>query len=134
MTGKYDDIINLPRPESRKPKMPLIDRAAQFAPFAALTKFGEEIKESNRKTTERSYYDDEYMEELDNALLEIEAEISSRPKASVIYFVPDDKKAGGATLNVSGRVKKIDRDNAKMIFESGEVIPMRDITQIKLID
>lgn len=134
MTGKYDDIINLPRPESRKPKMPIIDRAAQFAPFAALTKFGEEIKESNRKTTERGYYDDEYMEELDNALSEIEAEISSRPKVSVTYFVQDDKKAGGALRNVSGRVKKTDRDNAKIIFESGEVIPMRDITQIKRID
>lgn len=134
MTGKYDDIINLPRPESRKPKMPIIDRAAQFAPFAALTKFGEEIKESNRKTTERSYYDDEYMEELDNVLFEIEAQISARPKVSVSYFVQDERKAGGAALNVSGRVKKIDRDNAKMIFERGEIIPMRDITQIKLID
>ncbi len=134
MTGKYDDIINLPRPESRKPKMPIIDRSAQFAPFAALTKFGEEIKESNRKTTERSFYDDEYLEELDNVLLEIEAEISSRPKVSVTYFVQDERKAGGAALSVSGRVKKIDRDNAKIIFESGEIIPMRDITQIKLID
>ena len=52
MTGKYDDIIGLRRPESRRPKMTMNDRAAQFAPFAALTKFGEEIRESNRKTSE----------------------------------------------------------------------------------
>jgi len=129
MTGKYDDIVNLPRPESRKPKMPIIDRAAQFAPFAALTKFGEEIKESNRKTAERIYYDDEYMEELD-----IEAGISARPNVSVTYFVRDERKAGGALRDVTGRVKKVDRDNAKMIFENGEVVPMRDITRIKTID
>ena len=134
MTGKYDDIVNLLRPESRKPKMPIIDRAAQFAPFAALTKFGEEIKESNRKTAERIYYDDEYMEELDNALLEIEAGISARPNVSVTYFVRDERKAGGALRDVTGRVKKVDRDNAKMIFENGEVVPMRDITRIKPID
>lgn len=134
MTGKYDDIVNLPRPESRKPKMPIIDRAAQFAPFAALTKFGEEIKESNRKTAERIYYDDEYMEELDNLLSEIEVGISAHPNVSVTYFVQDERKAGGALRDVTGRVKKVDRDNAQMIFESGEVVPMRDITRIKPID
>ena len=65
MSGKYDDIIGLSRPESSRPKMPLNDRAAQFAPFAALTKFGEEIKESNRKTIYKEDFSDDYLEETD---------------------------------------------------------------------
>lgn len=52
MTGKYDDIIGLSRPESGRPKMTMNDRAAQFAPFAALTKFGGETGEYSDEITE----------------------------------------------------------------------------------
>ncbi|MBR5661878.1 MAG: hypothetical protein IKW99_10045 [Bacteroidales bacterium] len=61
MTDKYDDIINLPHPTSKRyPRMPLAERAAQFSPFAALTGYDSAIAETAKKV-ERSYgeYDED---------------------------------------------------------------------------
>ena len=54
MTGKYDAILHLPHHVSKKhPPMPMADRAAQFAPFAALTGYDAAIRENARLTQER---------------------------------------------------------------------------------
>lgn len=63
MNNKYDDIINLPRPESKYPRMPRANRAAQFSPFAALTGHEEAIRET-------AYLANEYFNK--NQLLEEE--------------------------------------------------------------
>lgn len=134
MSGKYDDIIGLSRPESSRPKMPLNDRAAQFAPFAALTKFGEEIKESNRKTVYKEDFSDDYLEETDFVFRQVEENIARRPKIKVKYFVPDERKEGGAEKDFIGNVKKIDRAFGEIEFEDGFKLKTTDIIFIELTD
>lgn len=133
--GKYDDIINLDRPVSRRQKMPLNDRAAQFAPFAALTRFGDEIKESNRRTEEQIDVDGDYLED---RLREIERAVRGGGKCSVKvkaeYFVRDEKKAGGRYEIIAGRVKKIDRDLSAVVFENGKSVYFGNLLTIEIAD
>lgn len=154
MTGKYDDIIGSGRPESRRPKMTMNDRAAQFAPFAALTKFGEEIKESNRKTTEKIELGDGDIERIDEVLTEIERRISENKAAganagkladgfaggfangltvATEYFVRDKVKSGGRVEEYIGNVKKIDRAGRKLIFEDGKIVDMQDLLSVSVV-
>ncbi len=134
MSGKYDDIIGLSRPLSPRPKMTLNDRAAQFAPFAALTKFGEEIKESNRKTVYKEEFADDYLEETDFVFKRIEENIAERPKIKVKYFVPDERKSGGAEKEFIGKAKKIDRAFGEIEFEDGFKLKVADILSLELAD
>ncbi len=114
--------------------MPLNDRAAQFAPFAALTKFGEEIKESNRRTVYKEEYADDYLEEADIVFKQIEENVSERPKIKVKYFVADERKSGGAEKEIIGRTKKIDRAFGIIELEDGFKLKVADILSIELTD
>ena len=116
----YDDIINLPNPTSKNhPRMSLHDRAAQFAPFAALTGHDAAIKETARLTDERL------------ELNMIRDNIGTEQEISITYFVPDDKKSGGAYLTHSGIVKKIDEFERKLIMQDETVIPTEQISVIQ---
>ena len=96
MSNKYDDIINLPHHISKKhPQMTLEARAAQFAPFAALTGYDDEIRETARLTNRRIDLDEEAKSILDNKIKIILEQISQRPTVSLTYFIPDLKKDGG---------------------------------------
>ncbi len=143
MTGKYDDIIGLSRPESRRPKMTMNDRAAQFAPFAALTKFGEEIRESNRKTSEEIELGDGDIEQIDEVLCGIERRIEENKAdgagnegfaIAVAYFVRDKVKPGGRVEEYIGNVKKIDRVGRKLIFYGGKIVDMQDLLSLSAVD
>lgn len=143
MTGKYDDIIGLSRPESRRPKMTMNDRAAQFAPFAALTKFGEEIRESNRKTSEEIELGDGDIEQIDEVLRGIERRIEENKAdgagnegfaIAVAYFVRDKVKPGGRVEEYIGNVKKIDRVGRKLIFYGGKIVDMQDLLSLSVVD
>lgn len=143
MTGKYDDIIGLSRPESRRPKMTMNDRAAQFAPFAALTKFGEEIRESNRKTSEEIELGDGDIEQIDEVLRGIERRIEENEAdgagnegfaIAVAYFVRDKAKPGGRVEEYIGNVKKIDRVERKLIFYGGKIVDMQDLLSLSAVD
>lgn len=143
MTGKYDDIIGLSRPESRRPKMTMNDRAAQFAPFAALTKFGEEIRESNRKTSDEIELGDGDIEQIDEVLRGIERRIeenkadgagNERFAIAVAYFVRDKVKPGGRVEEYIGNVKKIDRVGRKLIFYGGKIVDMQDLLSLSAVD
>lgn len=143
MTGKYDDIIGLSRPESRRPKMTMNDRAAQFAPFAALTKFGEEIRESNRKTSEEIELGDGDIEQIDEVLRGIERRIEENKADGagnegfaivVAYFVRDKVKPGGRVEEYIGNVKKIDRVGRKLIFYGGKIVDMQDLLSLSAVD
>lgn len=143
MTGKYDDIIGLSRPESRRPKMTMNDRAAQFAPFAALTKFGEEIRESNRKTSEKIELGDGDIEQIDEVLRGIERRIEENKAdgagnegfaIAVAYFVRDKVKPGGRVEEYIGNVKKIDRVGRKLIFYGGKIVDMQDLLSLSAVD
>ena len=103
---KYDDIIHLPHHVSdKRPQMPVLDRAAQFAPFAALTGYGEAVKETARLTERRIQPDEETLDILNRRLEFIKKHISEQPEVSVCFFRPDPRKDGGAYVTVSGTVK-----------------------------
>ncbi|MBQ2917113.1 MAG: hypothetical protein IJE59_02930 [Clostridia bacterium] len=130
MMGKYNDIINLSRPISKRPKMTLEQRSAQFAPFAALTGYDEKIKETSRLTNERIEIDDELKSALDIKLQLIREEISNKPKITINYFVPDLKKNGGNYKIVTDNVKRIDEYKKMIILENEIEIPISEIIDI----
>ena len=131
---KYDDIINLPHHVSaRHPQMSLIDRAAQFSPFAALTGHGAAIKETGRLTDEWVELNEDRKNLLDEKLQMIRESLVSakgRQSSSEImftYFQPDEKKSGGAYLSIQGKVRKIDEYNQRVILEDGTALTIEYI-------
>lgn len=132
MMGNYDDIINLPHHEStRHPKMPALDRAAQFMPFSALTGHDAAVMETQRLTDDRTELDESRKEELDARLQFIREHLLQEPQACITYFVPDAKKGGGAYLTMTGTVRKMEETRHEVIMENGTVIPMEDIREIE---
>jgi len=131
-TDKYDDIINMPHHKSAKhPQMSMINRAAQFSPFAALTGHGEAIKETARLTDERVELDESVKAVIDERLQYIEENIKSKPTATVTYFEPDDRKEGGEYVTVTGKVKKIDSAANCIIMTNGMIISICEIFNIE---
>ena len=123
--------INLPHHVSRNhPQMPLRDRAAQFAPFAALTGYEAAVGETARLTAERRELDAQEAEELNRRLSTLIAHLPDLPEATIEYFVPDDRKAGGAYVTVTGRVRHISFPERTLLMEDGTVIPLEDVCQI----
>lgn len=132
MTKKYDDIINLPRHVSKtRPQMPIIDRAAQFSPFAALTGHDAAVKETARLTEERVELDEYMKEALNNKLLIMADQIKEQPKISITYFLADEKKDGGAYVISTGKVKKIDLNKGILIMTDEIEIPIDEIISIE---
>lgn len=124
---EYDDIILLSYPyESQRPKMSLIDRAAQFSPFAALTGHDEAVKETARITDEKIVMSEDRISILSEKLNLINEQLSNCNEVCITYFVPDKKKKGGAYVSKSGVIKKMD--------EYERVIIMKDKTRIKIED
>lgn len=130
---RYDDIIGLPHHVSKThPQMPLSARAAQFAPFAALTAHGEAVKETARLTDERIELDEDCRAALDLKLLQIHRQQAAHPSVTITYFVPDRQKAGGAYVEAAGRVKKIDEYERAVILTDGTKIPADEIIDLVL--
>ena len=131
---KYRDIIDLPHPTSRKhPRMSLEARAAQFAPFAALTGHKEELKEERRLTKHKIIQDEDYREELDYVLGRIchrEGEIYIRCE----YFVADKEKDGGDYKIATGIFKRIDSETNHLVLKDGMEIPVGDIVELEKIE
>ena len=129
--GKYDDIINLQHHISSKhPKLSMEQRAAQFAPFAALTGYGDSIKETARLTDTRIELNEEEKEMLNIKLQELKNKISTMPQVTITYFVPDVKKAGGEYITKMNRLKKIDEYKKIIILEDKTIIPISEIIEI----
>ncbi|MGO5337942.1 hypothetical protein ACTQZS_14275 [Bilifractor sp. LCP19S3_H10] len=121
----YEDIVNLPHPVSRyHVPMPLIQRAAQFAPFAALTGYDEAIEETGRQTDDRVALSESEITILNRKLQILEQILDRRPEVTITYFVPDLRKKGGAYHTVSGSLEKIDAQHQRIVMRSGEVISM----------
>jgi len=133
MSNKYDDIINLPHHISKKhPQMTLEARAAQFAPFAALTGYDDEVKETARLTNRRIELDDEAKSILDNKIQIVLEQISQRPTVSITYFIPDTRKAGGEYVTITGIIKKVDSYNQVIVLENRTEIPINEIIDIDM--
>lgn len=130
--GKYDDIINLPHHESTKhPKMPALDRAAQFLPFAALSGHDAAVRETARLTDSRAELDEIRKEELDVHLQLLREQLVQKPQVSITYFVPDARKDGGTYFTITGIIRKIEETLHQVIMENGTVIPVSDIYGIE---
>ena len=132
MKGPYDDIIELPHHVSAKhPNMPMLDRAAQFSPFAALVGYDDAILETTRLTDEKTVLSEESKEELNQKLQIISEHLNDDPEVSITYFLPDTKKAGGAYVTATGYVNKIDLLERCVYVREGPVIPIDNIYEIK---
>ena len=131
-TDKYDDIINMPHHVSKThPQMSLKARSAQFAPFAALTGYGDVINETGRLTNEKIEIDDELKEILNEEIMKIKSKLSKRLTISFTYFIPDAKKNGGKYVTVKGIVKKVN-DNSIILEDKTEIL-IEDIIDITII-
>lgn len=130
-THQYDDIINLPHHVSdRHPQMPMSDRAAQFSPFAALSGYEAAVHETARVTDSKIELTEEEQAAL-NDQLQLLSELDSGTEALFTYFQPDQKKAGGAYITVSGSIKRLDDFQRAVILTSGTKIPVEDILSIQ---
>ena len=130
--GKYDDIINLPNPTPTcRPRMSALDRAAQFAPFAALTGYEAVVAEAARLTDDRLELSEDMKIILNDKMQMIVDNLDKEPFVTIKYFVPDIRKAGGAYVEVSGIVKEIDEYERCIVMTDGIKIP---IEQVRAID
>ena len=128
---RYDDVINRQHPTSKKhPRMSNMNRAAQFAPFAALTGYEESIEETARLTDRRIELSEYEIEELNAKLNFIQEHIKERPEVTITYFQPDERKEGGAYITVSGKVRRIDEENRVLIFEGEKIIKIDTVLKI----
>ena len=129
--GEYNDIINLPRPKSKHEPMPMSDRAAQFSPFAALTGYEDAIGETARLTDARVELGESAVEELERKLKNLASRLADRPTASITYFIPDERKDGGAYVTYTGTLKSIDELGRELVFTDMTRIPIGDIVFIE---
>lgn len=128
----YDDIIHLPHHVSKtRPQMSMEDRAAQFSPFAALTGYDAAILETGRLTEDKLELGEEIRAILDRKQKYLAEIIASRPEVTVTYFVPDEKKSGGAYSTVTGFLKRIDEYERVLMLTDGRKIQLDAIFDIE---
>lgn len=129
---KYDDIIRLPHHVStRHPQMSIHDRAAQFSPFAALTGHDAAIRETERLTEEWVELDEDSKEQLDERLQMIREHLAERPEITFTFFQPDERKQGGAYRTITGKVKKIDEYEHRILLEDGTALMVEHLVSIE---
>ena len=128
----YADIINLPHHElTTRQRMPRINRAASFAPFAALTGYDDAVRETARLTSERIELDEGTKEILNNKLRIALDKAGEQPEISITYFLPDTRKSGGAYVTVKAVIKRIDEYERLVILTDKSTIPIDDIYEIE---
>ena len=126
--NRYDDIINLPHHVSpTRQRMPMHDRAAQFAPFAALVGYDDAVAEAARLTEARPELDEQEQQAINERLAYIADHIPEQPEVRIKYFVPDEHKSGGAIIEVSKIVKKISATDGILMFADGNSLLIKDI-------
>ena len=131
MSDEYEDIISHPHHvSSRHPPMTLLNRAAQFSPFAALTGYDEAVKETARYTDDEAELDESRLEILNERLRLLQSMQSERPVVTFTFFQSDERKSGGAYVAATGSVKKIDDYERTVFMEDGTAIPIDRIIDI----
>jgi len=131
-TGKYDDMIDMKNPTPTcRPRMAMVDRGAQFAPFAALTGYEAVVEEAARLTDSRLELSEDMKTILNDKIQVILENINIEPFVTITYFVPDKRKAGGAYVDVSGIVEKIDEYERCVILKDETKIPIEQIRAIE---
>ena len=115
---------------STRPQMPISDRAAQFSPFAALTGYAGVIRETARLTDRKIELDETMLTALNERYRLLLSVLDTEPEVEITYFVPDERKSGGAYRTVSGVVKKADEFARRLTLTDGTVIPMEDVLML----
>lgn len=134
MTGKYDDIIDLPHHVSTvHPQMPMSDRAAQFAPFSALTGYEDAIAESARLTQSPFILTEEEQALLDAKLRYLRDHIESRPLIELEIYVPDERKEGGCYQSLTAHLRQIDPHRQSLHLTNGTAVPISHIRSLTLL-
>ena len=128
----YEDIVDLPHHVSRKhPQPTMADRAARFAPFAAITGYEEMVLEEARVTDDRIEMDESSKAALNEKLNMILEFIDEQPEIKITYFEPDKRKGGGAYVTVIGTVKQIDEYEHLVIMTDGKKINIDEIYNLQ---
>lgn len=131
--NRYDDIIALPHPTSKAhPRMSNLNRAAQFAPFAALTGYGDAIAEAARLTGDRTELTDAEQLALGEKLALLKASLWENPVVTLTYFQPDARKSGGEYLSVTGGVRRVREYEREIELTGGTAIPFDRILEIDM--
>ena len=131
MSGKYDDIINLPHHVSEThPQMSMRNRAAQFSPFAALSGHSDAIHETARYTDDFQGVDESNVEALNQKIAMILDKINEHPQITITYFKPDEKKEGGSYTLKMGNIKRVEDYEHVLQFPDNEKIPIQSIFNI----
>ncbi|MCD7809475.1 MAG: YolD-like family protein [Erysipelotrichaceae bacterium] len=123
----YSDIIDLPYQKStRHPPMSTLDRAAQFAPFAALTGHKEAVLETARHVSSKKILDDDQKQIINQQL----QKIKDNSTIELTYFIADTKKKGGTYVTDIISIKKIDEYEKVLITTDNQKIKIDDIYEI----
>lgn len=131
MDKKYEAIIDLPHHISpTRPRMSLSQRAAQFAPFAALTGYDAVLAETARQTEAEVLLEDGEITQINRRLCWVKENLGKMPKVEIRMFCPDGRKPGGSYRTLSGKVVKIDEYSQKLRLESGEWVEFKRIVQL----
>ena len=129
---EYADIIDLPYRKSEKRRhMSLYNRAAQFAPFAALTGYGDAVKEVARYTEKEIDLSEDEADQMDRKLMLLLSKNSNKPDITFYYFKPDEKKTGGSFHSLTGKIKKIDFVKKELYLEDGHRILLQNILDME---
>lgn len=134
MKDDYRELLHLPhhRSQTHAP-MPRRDRAAQFAPFAALTGFDAQLRETERQTQAQAEPNEDALQELNQSLHTLFACVHTQPAVQVRWFLPDAKKSGGAYKTAAGRVLQLDRNQSLLVLDSGPVIALGAIAELRFL-
>lgn len=131
-SNKYNNIINLPHHvSSTHPHMSMIDRAAQFSPFAALTGYDAAVKETARLTEQQIELDEYEKSALDQRILLLQDHLKELPEVIITYFEPDERKSGGKYISKTGAVKKIDAYEKQIVLADRRKISIENILSIE---
>lgn len=134
---RYGRIINLSRPASRRPKMPALDRAAQFSAFAALVGLDEQMDETARLVDSKIELSDDEIDRLNRKILILLQKVNNAenyPKIKAIYFVPDQRKNGGSYVTKIGAVKRVDDIFRQILFTDGTNLKISEMLDFEIIN
>lgn len=109
----------------------MADRAAQFAPFAALNGYDDAVRETARLTDDRIDLSESTLSELNGKLQLLREQIGHSPNVTFTYFKPDDRKSGGTYLTAVGKIRRIDDYSRLIVLEDGTSLPLDDILEIE---
>lgn len=135
MKNPYEDIIHLPHHvSSKRQRMPMADRAAQFSPFAALTGHDAAIRETARLTDSQIDLAEDGKALLNEKLQLLAQMQEQQPEITVTYFVQDERKMGGAYVTVTGHVRRVDSRNQALLLEGGRTVWFECIYELEILE